>query len=282
MGKMSIRLLRADEIECRVSVINERGLALLLFKDARVDQKLLDETFTPFGWKRSHQMIDGNLYCTVEIWDEEKQQWVAKQDVGTMSYSEKEKGQASDSFKRACFNWGIGRELYTAPFIWIPAGMTEIRKKGQGPEQKYYTDDRFRVHSISYDCDRSIEALTIVNARNQSVYVMDKRGRHPAEAEKTIGKAASVGAGGETPEEKKTAGRRPSGGSSAEEKISGDKPGYLSKEQQSALEQELKRTGVALDAVLKRYHLTSPEQMSQAVYGKAMKSLKNSKDKEAA
>ena len=61
--KPGVRLLRADEIECRVSIINERGLALLLFKDARVDQKILDETFTPFGWRRTHQSIEGNLYC---------------------------------------------------------------------------------------------------------------------------------------------------------------------------------------------------------------------------
>ena len=78
MKEIVIRLLRADEIECRVSVINERGLSLLLFKDARVDQKILDETFTPFGWKRSHQVIDGNLYCTVEVWDAEKGQWIGK------------------------------------------------------------------------------------------------------------------------------------------------------------------------------------------------------------
>ncbi|GFI30489.1 hypothetical protein IMSAGC013_01879 [Lachnospiraceae bacterium] len=96
--------MQRNEIECRVSAINGKGLSLLLFKDARVDQKILDEAFTPFGWKRSHQSIDGNLYCTVEIWDEYKSQWIAKQDVGTVSYSEKEKGQASDSFKRACFN----------------------------------------------------------------------------------------------------------------------------------------------------------------------------------
>lgn len=107
MKEIVIRLLRADEIECRVSVINERGLSLLLFKDARVDQKILDETFTPFGWKRSHQVIDGNLYCTVEVWDAEKGQWIGKQDVGTMSYSEKEKGQASDSFKRELKRTGV-------------------------------------------------------------------------------------------------------------------------------------------------------------------------------
>ena len=99
-GYPIVRLLRADEIECRVSTINEKGLSLLLFKDARVDQRILDETFTPFGWRRTHQCIDGKLYCTVEVWDSAKGQWVAKQDVGTESYSEKEKGQASDSFKQ--------------------------------------------------------------------------------------------------------------------------------------------------------------------------------------
>ena len=124
-----IRLLKADEIECRVSTISERGLSLLLYKDARVDQKILDETFGIFGWKRSHQCIDGNLYCTVEVFDKDSGTWVAKQDVGTTSYSEKEKGQASDSFKRACFNWGIGRELYSAPFIWISAGKAAVQVK---------------------------------------------------------------------------------------------------------------------------------------------------------
>ena len=77
IGTATIRLLRADEIECRVASISEKGLSLLLFKDARVDQKILDETFTPFGWRRTHQSIDGNLYCTVEIWDVGKKQWIA-------------------------------------------------------------------------------------------------------------------------------------------------------------------------------------------------------------
>ena len=169
--KRVIRLLRADEIECRVSTINEKGLSLFLFKDARVDQRILDETFTPFGWKRTHQCIDGNLYCTVEIWDEEKGQWIAKQDVGTTSYSEKEKGQASDSFKRACFNWGLGRELYTAPFIWVPATKVNIQRQGD----RYTTSDRFCVHSISYNLQREISALTVVNQNGQKVFVMKQK-----------------------------------------------------------------------------------------------------------
>lgn len=165
-GSYAIRLLRADEIECRVSAINEKGVSLLLFKDARVDQRILDETFTPFGWKRTHQSIEGNLYCTVEVWDESKGQWIAKQDVGTESYTEKEKGQASDSFKRACFNWGVGRELYTAPFIWVSSEVTKVEKKGD----RYICKDRFRVQSIAYNARREISVLSIINSKGQKVY----------------------------------------------------------------------------------------------------------------
>ena len=159
MEQSLIRLLKANEIECRIATINEKGLSLLLYKDARVDQRILDETFGAFGWKRSHQCIDGNLYCTVEIFDKESGEWVAKQDVGTTGYTEKEKSQASDSFKRACFNWGIGRELYSAPFIWVPAGKAAIQSK----DNKFYCYDRFSVKSIAYNEDREISALVVEN-----------------------------------------------------------------------------------------------------------------------
>ena len=166
MKNTEIRLLRADEIECRVGTINERGLSLLLYKDARVDQKILDESFGMYGWERTHQSIEGNLYCTVRIWDSEKSQWIEKQDVGTTSYTEKEKGQASDAFKRACVNVGIGRELYTAPFIWIPSSKANIQKR----DNRYTTSERFQVREISYNEMREIAAITIVNDRGVVVY----------------------------------------------------------------------------------------------------------------
>ena len=147
---MKFRKLKADEIDCRVSTINEKGLSLLLYKDARADMNLLDETIGTTNWKRSHQLIGDRLYCTVEIWDTDKNQWISKQDVGTESYTEKEKGQASDSFKRACFNFGLGRELYTAPFIWIPSAKTEITNKNGKPA----TYDRFTVEEIDYTGDK--------------------------------------------------------------------------------------------------------------------------------
>ena len=173
MEQNLIRLLKANEIECRIAVIKENGLSLLLYKDARVDQRILDETFGAFGWKRSHQCIDGNLYCTVEIYDKESGVWVSKQDVGTTGYTEKEKSQASDSFKRACFNWGIGRELYSAPFIWIPAGKAAIQAKaGQNGEMRYYCNDRFSVATIAYNDERAISSISITNSKYKVVYVM--------------------------------------------------------------------------------------------------------------
>lgn len=177
MPTNKIRNLNADEIDARVSQVFESGVVLLLYKDARVDQKILDETYGPMNWKRSHQLIGDNLYCTVSIWDPEKKEWVEKQDVGTESFTEAQKGQASDSFKRACFNWGIGRELYTAPFIWCKAeklkdaGVEFVKKndfktgkgkwtvKGCSPE----------VTSISYDESGNIKGLTITN-KGKEIY----------------------------------------------------------------------------------------------------------------
>lgn len=159
---MSIRLLRKDEIEARVSMVKETGVGILLYKDARCDMNILDETFGPMGWKREHQLIGERLYCTVSVWD--GKQWIAKQDVGTESNTEKEKGQASDSFKRACFNWGIGRELYTAPFIWFGQKECTITKGQRG--LKCY--DSFRVTDIQY-AGRKIASVTIEDERTKVV-----------------------------------------------------------------------------------------------------------------
>lgn len=165
------RPLVADEIDCRISTIKDKdgkptGLSLLLYKDARCDQNILDETVTPMNWKREHTRDNRN--CIVSIWDEKKQQWISKEDTGTESNTEKEKGLASDSFKRACFNWGIGRELYSAPFIWIPADKCEIKKGFNG---KWACYDNFTVTDIQYDEKGNITFLKVKNARsNQQVF----------------------------------------------------------------------------------------------------------------
>lgn len=167
---MTFRKLKANEIDCRVASVASNGsLMLLLYKDARVDQNILDETFGIFGWQRKHELIGGNLYCTVSVQNPDTKEWVSKQDVGTESFSEKEKGQASDSFKRACFNLGIGRELYTAPTIWINKGDYTSNEKGN-------TYDRFTVKEIGYDDDGSISHLVIENQKlKRVVFTTDEK-----------------------------------------------------------------------------------------------------------
>nr|DAO96112.1 MAG TPA: Rad52/22 family double-strand break repair protein [Caudoviricetes sp.] len=165
MREVKIRPLRAEEIDCRVATINAKGLTLLLYKDARVDQSILDEAFGVYGWQRSHQWMGERLYCTVSVRDPETGEWISKQDVGTESYTEKEKGQASDAFKRACFNLGIGRELYTAPFIWIPA---EAYTASVGAGGKPTTYDRFKVTRVEI-VDGCITALEVKNTKTGKV-----------------------------------------------------------------------------------------------------------------
>lgn len=161
-----IRLLTAREIECRIAQIKRdgTGLSLLLYKNARCDMAILDETFGPMNWQRHHSRDNAN--CIVSIWDPEKGQWIDKEDTGTESNTEAEKGLASDSFKRACFNVGIGRELYTAPFIWVTPPNCEIKKDDNG---RPYCRDYFEVREIGYNDDREINRLVIVNSKTHNV-----------------------------------------------------------------------------------------------------------------
>lgn len=190
---MDFRAVKADEIECRVGAVSKdgKGFSLLLYKDARTDMNILDETVGAMNWKKHYDLIDGQLFCTIEIWDEDKKMWIGKQDVGIESNTEAEKGRASDAQKRSGFAWGIGRELYTAPFIWVKDG---------DPKK-----DRFAVESITIE-NKRITALVIKNEKTGDiVYTFGKTGvkktaakkaaEPKAEAPKTVAKTA--------PEEKK-------------------------------------------------------------------------------
>lgn len=161
--KIEFRKLRADEIDCRIGQIKDSGLSLLLYKDARCDMNVLDEAVGALNWKREHTRDNRN--CIVSIWDEDKKEWVSKEDTGTESNTEAEKGLASDSFKRACVNWGIGRELYTAPFIWIPKDKCCIQVMGGKPK----CFDKFKVVKLTYTASGDIENLAIANEKTGKV-----------------------------------------------------------------------------------------------------------------
>ena len=257
MEQKTIRTLRADEIECRVGTISEKGVSLLLYKDARCDMRILDEVFGANNWQREHLVIAGNLYCKVSVWDSSKKQWIFKMDVGTKSNSESEKGEASDSFKRACVSLGIGRELYTAPFIWVGASSVNLTKKAD----RYITYDKFSVRSISYNGNREIVGLVIVNQQGKEVFRL-------ADRSAAAGQERTVAGNRED-----TAGVQPE---TSQENLSD-----LTEEQIRQIQNELARTGVALERVLQRYGIRSVQEMSVDIYKKAMNSLKRTKSKAA-
>lgn len=188
MKKLEFRRLRADEIECRVGTEDRNGhkwCTLLLYKDARVDMRLLDEVVGPMGWQREHiireNIINGVItktnYCRVSIYNDATNQWVLKEDIGTESNTENAKGEASDAFKRACFNWGIGRELYSAPFIFINLGDGDLNKNGK-------ISQSFCVKSIGYDDDGNITSLEIVDKNGNVRYSLGKKAQAVNEASK--------------------------------------------------------------------------------------------------
>ena len=171
---MKFRTLKAEEIDVRVQQVTEKGAVLLLYKDARCDMNILDETVGMFNWQRDHKELKGNIYAGVGIYQEEQSpdmkvkhgitgRWVWKWDAGAESNTEAVKGESSDSFKRACVNWGIGRELYTSPFIWVP--IEHITTYTNPKTGKLGTYDKFKVNTVEYNDNREIKALEILNAK---------------------------------------------------------------------------------------------------------------------
>ena len=176
-----MRKLRADEIECRVAQVSSKGCSLLLYKTARVDRAILDEEFGTMGWQNDFKVIDGKMYGGIGVWNKLLEEWIWRWDCGTESNTEAEKGQASDCFKRAGFKWGIGVELYTAPFIWL-----NVDVKQEGSKWKLANPfTKYSVKSIEYNND-AISNLEIVDDKGNTVYSMGKK------ATKTTQKTESI------------------------------------------------------------------------------------------
>lgn len=234
-NKLEFRLLKASEIDCRIATVSQKGISLLLYKDARVDQNILDETVGPMNWQRSHSRDNAN--CTVSLWDDEKKQWISKEDTGTESNTEKEKSLASDSFKRACFNWGIGRELYTAPFIWIDSKFCKIVESGRTDKcgKPIYTcSERFRVSKIGYDTERNINTLMIKNKNGQVAYSLN----------------------------------------GTEDGFPSQEPDKLEQKYVNTLFIELQRTGVGINSLLKNYGVADVHNLKFDQFKDAMNILK--------
>lgn len=172
-----IPLLQANDIDVRIQSFKNNAVILLLYKDARVDMRILDDVFGTLGWQRTHEVIAGNLFCNIDIWDDINKCWVRKQDVGKESNQDAEKGQASDSFKRASTNVGIGRELYTSPFIYVKLFADEIDAQKNKPKASV----KFTVKDIGYNERKEINRLIIVDSKGKTRFEMGKRMEEPVE-----------------------------------------------------------------------------------------------------
>ena len=162
---MQFRTLKANELSVRIGTVSAKGVCLLLYKDARADMTILDETVGAENWQREHYEVKGNMFCRVGI--KTGNEWVWKSDCGTESNAEAEKGESSDSFKRACVNWGIGRELYTSPLIFIPCPTEADGKRYKCDQRMFYG---MRVDKITYTANRGIEHLRIVDRKGIVMY----------------------------------------------------------------------------------------------------------------
>lgn len=186
-----IRTLKADEIEVKVKQIGEKGCLLLLYKTARTDRQMLDEIFGPMNWTSDYREIKGNLYCGIGCREKLEQPFVWKWDCGVESREDGEgnekKGEASDSFKRAGFQWGIGVELYTSPFIWASVPTMIDERNSHSTKTSYKLSDRFMSFSvahINYNDDRKISELLIVDNKGNEVFAFPKKKAVRTEFEK--------------------------------------------------------------------------------------------------
>ena len=174
MDLSNIRTLTADEIEVRIGTKAKSGsgASLLLYKNSRVDMAILDELVGPMNWQRDHKERKGGIYCGVAIKNENE--WIWKWDAGVESNTEPQKGEASDSFKRACVNWGIGRELYTSPSIWVDLTAEE------------WNDGKprinLRVSQITYNKQRAVSSLVIVDGKGNVRYYFGSKVKAAAKA----------------------------------------------------------------------------------------------------
>lgn len=177
---MEIRTLRADEIEVKVKQVGEKGAVALLYKTARTDMAVLDEAFGQNNWTNDYKEIKGNLYCGIGIRMADTGEYVWRWDCGIESRADDEgnekKGEASDAFKRAGTRWGIGRELYTSPFIFLSVSTVAAGKDTKG-RPRYALVDKFAsfsVKKIGYDENRRISELVIEDEKGNIVYTFPK------------------------------------------------------------------------------------------------------------
>lgn len=236
------RGLRPDEIDLRVGTVTAKGVTMLLYKDARCDMNILDETYGAEYWQRDHKQVKENMFCGIGVFNKDLQQWIWKWDCGTESNTEKEKGEASDSFKRACFNLGIGRELYTGGFIFI-----SCKTKPNGSKHELENKFEFsgaKVSKIVYNEENNKREIVGLEISNKSGDVIFKKG------------VASVALKDEHADE-----------------IEALKNSKIDKVQLATIQAEMMKKDVKADAITTAYKIKSLDDLTKEQFVSVMKTL---------
>lgn len=252
------RGLRPDEIEVRVGSVTAKGVSLLLYKDARCDMNILDEVYGPEGWQRKHEVINGNLYCGIGIWNKEINEWVWKWDCGTESFTEKEKGEASDAFKRAAFNIGIGRELYTGGFIFASCPTKAKQPKGFELVNSYQFSGA-KVTDIQYkETENKREIVGLVIKDSKGIQLFAKYGQTLDKPVTQVQEIKPVSA--ELDQQQG-------------EDVENIKENLIDKVKLASLEVELKRTGVKTAQIIKQYMVFALKELNLEQWKEVMTRL---------
>lgn len=255
--KKDFRTLYAEEIELLVSEVTPKFVKLLLYKDARCDQAILDETVGPLDWQRHHSRDNAN--CVVAIWDSDKKQWIEKEDTGCESSIEKAKGLASDSFKRACTNWGIGRELYSMPVVYFPKDDCNINNADES------CNDTFTVTEVEYE-NRKITRIVVKNNYTGKSYVSYAGGK-PWDAEPVQSVSGEANVLKEGADNNASDVPVPTPAASAPTEL------LVQAAHIATLKREITRTGIEECALYERYRKNSIEEMTIADFNMAMKAF---------
>jgi len=161
--------LTKDDVELRIGQTSAKGFSLLLYKTARTDIKRLNETGVI--WKNKHEYDSmGLLTCIISIYNPEHDLWIDRVDVGTEGQTEKQKGLYSDSFKRAGFRWGIGLELYNAPFLWINWEMEHFN--GKWKPKNFFSQG---LYISEYITKEGQFTKLIIKYNNKEIYKMGEK-----------------------------------------------------------------------------------------------------------
>lgn len=132
-----------DDVKWRLQSgnVNSRWGRCVAYIDSRQVMDRLDEVVGPENWCDQYHKEGDKWLCGISL--RINDEWITKWDTGDESNTEGNKGQVSDSFKRAAVKWGIGRDLYAKDLVFVKVRPNKNNK----PE--IYDENKKTVYDVT-------------------------------------------------------------------------------------------------------------------------------------